>query len=125
MAGEHSAEVDGPSGYGDAFERFGIAAKVGVIGVRSEELGQSFFAGAGDPDGDQAVGVAIGERTEQDFIDDAEDSSGGADPQGEREDRDQGKPGAFEESSCGEAKVLDDLSYGDSSRLLCKIFRRL
>jgi hypothetical protein len=79
VACENSTGVGRPCGGRHGIECARVTAEFLIIGVDGEQLGESFFAGAGDPDGDEAVGILVGQRAEEDRVYDAEDGSGGSD----------------------------------------------
>ena len=58
------------------------------------------------PDDDEAAAVAIGEGFEEDAVDDAEESGGGSDAEGEGEDGGEGEAGGFAELAKTVAEVL-------------------
>ena len=76
-------------GGGDAIEDGGLVAPPGVLEVRDAPAKDGIGRGVGG--GDEAGGIAIGERAEEDGVDDAEDGRVGADSQGGGQDDDGGE----------------------------------
>jgi hypothetical protein len=60
----------------------------------------------GKPEGDEAVGMGVGEGAEEDAVNDAEDGGGGADADAERGDDGEGEDWVAAETSEGVADVL-------------------
>jgi hypothetical protein len=72
--------------------------------------------GRGVPDTDQTVGVLEGEGLEQHAVDHAEDGDGGAQPQGQRENRGEGEGGRSPEAPEDVAELLGKEVHGTSLR---------
>ena len=64
--------------------------------------------GRGVPDLHDAVGIAKGERLEQDLVNDAEDGGVGSDAEGHDDGGHEGEAGIFPEQPKSEAKVLQE-----------------
>ena len=61
------------------------------------------------PDGDQPVGIGVGERPQEDAVDDGEDRAGGGDAQRERRDHRRGGGGVAAEHARGVPRVGDEV----------------
>ncbi len=70
---------------GHVFERGGLAPVVPIVREGEPLALQTALPGGVLPDRDQPVGVGVGERHQQDGVNEAEDASGGADAQREGE----------------------------------------
>ncbi len=65
-----------------------------------------------------ALGIGVGERVEQDRVDEAEDGRIGADAEGEGEKGDKSEAGALEQSAGGVTQVLQELGHDAPSSLI-------
>lgn len=92
----------------DGLESFEPVAIVEVLGGRQVRLRRA-FPPATDPD--EPIGLVVRQGLEQDRVDHAEDRGRSADPEREREHRDDGEPGATAELSQGIAQVLDQIAH--------------
>ena len=90
-------------GGGDAIEDGGLVAPPCVLEVRDAPAKDGVGRGVGG--GDEAGGVAIRERAEEDGIDDAEDGRVGADAQGGGQDDDGGECRVVLEAAAGVPQV--------------------
>ena len=97
-----AAEVVG----GDVLKDAGLLPPVVELGGRS---GGSFALGRCEQELDDAVGVGIGERLEQDGVDDGEDGGVGSDAKGQGCDGCDGEAGIFEEAAQGVLEVMPQI----------------
>ena len=90
--------------FGEAGEGVILRAKVYEIGI-----GEVHAAAEGVlfPEPDNLLRIMVRERAEQDAVDDGKDGGGGADAEGESENRDDGKRGRFFEKAKSEASVVE------------------
>ena len=90
--------------FGEAGEGVILRAKVYEIGI-----GEIHAAAEGVlfPEPDNLLRIMVRERAEQDAVDDGKDGGGGADAEGESENRDDGKRGRFFEKAKSEASVVE------------------
>ena len=118
MVGRVGGKVDGLNVFGevtvgggqipkihaeDAFEGFGLA-KLGHLGAG--ETGEAVVAGCVDQAKlHDAIGAGVGERIDEDGVDDAEDGASGSNAEGEGEDGGQREAGALAEFASGVAQV--------------------
>ena len=98
-----------------AFEGLGLLLNVFELGQGRWTTGFSLFAIAGG-NADEPAGVVVRERTEQDRIDDRENCGVGTDPQGQGENRDDGKCRRFEQGPKRVAQVLPEGLHGVTFR---------
>ncbi len=89
---------------GHLLEGAGIALPIEEVGVG--KIGGVFKSSIVEHDHNQAVGVAVGERGQDNAFDHAEDGGVRADAEGEGEDRDGGESGRAREEAQGVADVL-------------------
>lgn len=94
-AGKGAPSALRPGGGGNGLEALREAADLFVVAVRGEHLGECAFAGAGKPDGGETGGVAVGERAEENGVNDAEYGYGRADAEGEGENGEDGGTAHF------------------------------
>src|SRR6185295_6541296 len=66
------------------------------------------------PHGHKPFRVRVGQRSQQDCVDDAEDRRVGADSEGQCDDCDQGEPGTLYEQPDPKAKVLEEFVHFSS-----------
>jgi hypothetical protein len=84
------------------------APDVGVAWAGAD-VGEEFFEEADAlPYDDEAAAVAVGERLEEDAVDDAEEGSGGSDAEGEGEDGGEGEAGGLAELAEAVADVREE-----------------
>ncbi len=82
---------------------------------------EAFFAGAGDPDGGEAIWIAVRQRAQQDGVNDAEHGGRRADAQRQRQSRDSGKSRSFGKRAQREAH---DYSYRNAIKGSTFVARR-
>ena len=87
--------------HGDVLEALALLAIDEIVRGRHVEV-FDLDAGGGVPDADEAVGLGIGKRLEEDAFDDAENEGVGADAGGEGDEGDGGE-------ERGEAETAEDL----------------
>lgn len=126
-AGGDAAGLDllGPVGSGDGEAFAGPAVdgveEGGLLLPVEEVAGGSAVALAGfvvGPEHDDAVAIDVGERGEEDGIEEAEDSGGGANAQGEGEQGDGSEAGALPEETKAVANVAPEFGHEGNSRCL-------
>ena len=116
----------GAQGRGKRIEEGGALQELRLLTVLQVELaGHAKFVrhvrtGSGRGDVDQAIGVGVGERPEEDGIDHAEDAHVGADGEPERPDGDGGEPGRAPQRAGRMAEVADPVvDHGESVPRRC------
>ena len=94
---------------GEVGEGGGLSSpEIFVAGIGAG-VGEELFEEADTlPDDDEAAAVAVGEGLEEDAVDDAEESGGGSDAEGEGEDGGEGEAGGLAELAEAVAHVLKD-----------------
>src|SRR5256885_10116124 len=104
----------------DGEQRFVLRANVFKIRVGKVHAvaGCALLPQAGD-----VIGLRIRQRAEKDAVDNAEDGSGCADAEGERQDGGDGERMVFVEKPQGEAKVLQNgVEKGEAARIAVSLF---
>ena len=97
----------------DAVKEAGLLLEFAADGVRHQVKGAD---AAGDEvvavpiHENQALGLADGQRVKDHLVDQRVDGGGGADAEGEREQRGGGEAGAAEERSGGEAEIVEEIA---------------
>ncbi len=97
----------------DAVEEAGLLLEIAADGVRHQVITAD---AAGDEvvavpiHEDQALGLADGERVQDHLVDQGVDGGGGADAEGEREQRRGGETGAAEERPRGETEIVEEIA---------------
>ncbi len=106
LSGDRGATRRGDAGH--AVERLGALAEVADIGNREREVEHVARPQLG-PHEHEARGIAVGQRPQQDAVDDAEDRRAGADAEGDRQNRDDSESRVFlERAQC----VIEILQKG-------------
>ena len=86
----------------------GGALRAPVVEVRGGDGEELAKGGMSFPEGEEAAGMGVGKRLEEDAVDDSEDGGIGADAEGEREDGDGGEGRILAQAADGVAHVLHE-----------------
>ena len=88
-------------------EAAGVALPIQVVDVSDGAAGARLWIVLGRlPQGDDPLGVVIGQRAQQHSVDDAEERRGGADAKSEGENGDRDERGAGRQRAKGDSNVL-------------------
>ena len=91
----------------DLLEEAGFAPPVGVVAGRGPFVGRTAARPQVLPDHHEPLRMRIGQRPEQDGVDDGEHRGVGADAERDRQDRDRGEPAGLEDGPDGIREVLN------------------
>src|ERR1700741_2009885 len=83
-----------------------------ILGAEVEEIGigeaHAIAGGVLFPEADNLPGIFVGQRAEENTVNDTEDGGGGADAESEGKNGDGGEGGRFFKEAEGEARVLEE-----------------
>ena len=102
---------------GEAGDRFEAAALVAVVAELREREGEALARGVARVDPGEPLGRGERERLQQHGVHDAEQRRIGADPERQRDEREQREPGRVRQPSKRVTQVLDEVGHGASREL--------
>ena len=91
-----------------------LRAQIEEVGIGLDLLVFARMLRRRRPDHGEAIGIWKRQRAQENGVDHAEDGAVGSDPEGEGDDRDEGKAGRFDELPKGVAEIIHKVAQASS-----------